>query len=58
MDVANYTYIVRKYCKTDPSMNGSTGTPDPVLWTENPVDVNEDGLVDVADLAAIFAAME
>ncbi|MBZ0170841.1 MAG: hypothetical protein K8E66_00525, partial [Phycisphaerales bacterium] len=58
VDVYDYTYLIKKLCKADLSMNGSVDTPDPVLWVAGPVDVNEDGVVDVVDLNEIFAEME
>lgn len=58
VDVDDYTYLIKKYCKADLSRNGLVDTPDPVLWVAGPVDINEDGLVDVADLNEIFDEME
>lgn len=57
LDVQSFTYIFGVYCKADLSMNGTIDTPDPVLWTQNPVDVNDDGFVDVADLGDILSGM-
>lgn len=58
VDVTSYSYTFDVYCVTDLSQNGTTDTPDPVLWAQNPVDINDDGVADAADLQEIFDAMD
>jgi len=38
-------------------MNGSTDSPDSLLWLQNPVDINNDESVDLSDLSEILNAI-